>query len=126
MMKFKDYLKLVIIATVSLYSFEGNAQFRVFATPSFEIPIVFGNNSGYNPTFGFKIGGFYEARRFSLGLSVGYQSFSSNEDDGTKAGLYSFLLDDDPSGSSSSFLAQHHFLEKEIVIPVHMQRSLEI
>jgi hypothetical protein len=100
--KLNKYLKLVIIGAVSCCSLEVNGQFRVFATPSLEIPMVFSRDPGYNPTFGFKLGGFYETRRLSLGLSVGYQSFSSNEGSVKKVGLSSFQLDDDPTNAFSS------------------------
>lgn len=103
MIKIKDYLKLAIIAAISFSSIEVSAQFRVMVTPSLEIPMVFNQDPGYNPTFGIKIGGFYEARRLSLGLSVGYQSFSSNQGTLHKIGMSSFQLDTDPSSSSSIF-----------------------
>lgn len=103
MIKIKDYLKLVIIAAISFSSIEVSAQFRVMVTPSLEIPMVFNQDPGYSLTYGIKIGGFYEARRLSLGLSVGYQSFSSNEGTLHKIGMSSFQLDTDPTSSNSSF-----------------------
>ena len=99
----KGCLKLVIIGVVFFSSLETKAQFRVMATPSIEIPMVFDQSPKYNSTFGFKIGGFYEARRLSLGLSIGYHSFSSSEDISSSIGLSEFQLDSDPS-SSSTFL----------------------
>jgi hypothetical protein len=99
----KSYLKILALILIILSTMETKAQFRVFATPSCEIPIVFSNDPGYSPTFGIKVGGFYEARRLSLGISVGYQSFSSNEGSETKIGLTNFQLDNDPSGSTSFF-----------------------
>jgi hypothetical protein len=101
--KFKNYFKLLIIGIISIYSIDGNAQLRAMMTPSLEIPIVFSGNPGYKIAPGIKLGGFYEARRLSIGLSVGYQSFSSSEGTLNRLGLSSFQLDDDPTSSSSSF-----------------------
>jgi hypothetical protein len=103
MIKIKDYIKLMIIAALAFSNTEISAQFRVMVTPSIEIPMVFNKDPGYNPTFGIKIGGFYEARRLSLGLSVGYQSFSSSEGTLHKKGMSSFELDSDPASSTSFF-----------------------
>jgi len=99
MLEFKNIVLAVAILFIGV---SGKAQFRVMVTPSLEIPIVFQGDPGYKPTIGIKAGGFYEMRRLSLGLSVGYQSFSSSDGTLHKVGLYSFQLDSDPSNSLSS------------------------
>lgn len=95
--------KIVLVIATLLMGVIGKAQFRLMVTPSLEIPIVFNGDPGYKSTIGIKAGGFYEWKKISLGLSVGYQSFSSSEGTLHKVGLNSFQLDSDPSSSSSSF-----------------------
>ena len=103
MLEFNNKLKIILLIAILFIGVVGKAQFRLMVTPSLEIPIVFDGDPGYKSTIGIKAGGFYEWRKLSLGLSVGYQSFSSSEGTLHKVGLYSFQLDSDPSSSSSSF-----------------------
>ena len=103
----KYYLRLITVGFISLFTIEINAQFRVMVSPSLEKPMVFANDPGYNSTFGFKLGGFYEASRLSIGLSVGYHSFSSSEGILNKKGLNSFQLDSDPTESSSIYSSSY-------------------
>jgi len=102
MLEFNNKLKIILLIAILFIGVVGKAQFRLMVTPSLEIPIVFQGNPGYNSTFGIKAGGFYEWKKISLGLSVGYHSFSSSEGTLHKVGLYSFQLDSDPDLSSSA------------------------
>ncbi len=95
MPKFKNKLKVVLVIAILFMGVVGKAQFRVMVTPSLEIPIVFQGNPGYNNALGIKVGGFYEWRKFSLGLSVGYQSFSPSKKTMEGRGLPLFRLDND-------------------------------
>ena len=99
----KNYLKIVVLGGVFFFVLEIRAQFKILATPSLEIPLIFDNNPGYNTAFGFKIGSFYEKRKLSIGISVGYQSLSSNKSKSNKVGLSDFQLDNDDPNLSSSY-----------------------
>ena len=104
MLEFNNKLKIILLIAILFIGVVGKAQFRLMVTPSLEIPIVFQGNPGYNSTFGIKAGGFYEWKKISLGLSVGYQSFSPSEVTLHKVGLNSFLVDSDPKTSTYTYL----------------------
>ncbi|MBW6481820.1 MAG: hypothetical protein K0B10_02050 [Vicingaceae bacterium] len=97
--KFKNKLKVVLVIAILFMGVVGKAQFRLMVTPSLEIPIVLEGNIGYKPTLGIKVGGFYELRKLSLGLSVGYHSFSPSEKTLKGSGLPRFRLDSDDKSS---------------------------
>lgn len=96
MNKIKIHLKLTILVAILFFNVEVNAQFRAMITPSLEIPIVSSVNPGYKLTPGIKGGIFYEIRKFSFGLSVGYHTFTPNEEVLNKRGLPIFRVDGDP------------------------------
>jgi len=101
--EFKNKLKIILVVVILFIGVVGKAQFRVMVTPSLEIPMLQGFKNRYNTTFGIKAGGFYEWRKLSLGLSVGYHSLSPSDETLNRRGLKQFRLDSDNSSPQNRY-----------------------
>ena len=125
--KFKNKLKVVLVTAILCIGVVGKAQFKLMATQSLEIPITPEGNPGYKPTLGIKVGGFYEWKKISLGLSVGYHSFPPNEKTSKGKGLTLFRLDSDLKSSKNRSCSSCEYTEEFgnlTVIPILIEGNL--